>query len=205
MAHVKTCTSCLIEKPLDAFGVEKHGRFGRRSACRECRSANEKRPEYYRAYYQRNRVARLAQMAEYRSSRREELNAKQLARYYADKPNVLAKMRVYLRERKRRDSKLRLKSAIATKVWFDLKRRKQGRAFDLLGYSLGDLMRHLESRFAQGMTWDNYGEWHVDHIQPVSSFVFTKASDDGFKACWALHNLQPLWAADNLRKGARTA
>ena len=53
------------------------------------------------------------------------------------------------------------------------------------------------------MTWDNYGEWHVDHIIPMSSFEFESVEDREFKICWSLKNLQPLWGLDNLIKGSK--
>jgi hypothetical protein len=74
--------------------------------------------------------------------------------------------------------------------------------FSLLGYSLEELMSHLQSQFQEGMSWNNYGEWHIDHIKPVCSFNFQSKHDAEFKLCWQLSNLRPLWAKDNLRKGA---
>jgi len=76
------------------------------------------------------------------------------------------------------------------------------RTEELLGYSIAKLKEHLERQFLAGMSWANYGEWHVDHILPVSGFEFTSPDDDDFRACWALTNLRPLWAADNIRKSA---
>jgi hypothetical protein len=73
--------------------------------------------------------------------------------------------------------------------------------FDALNYTLQDLKEHLESKFQEGMTWDNYGEWHIDHIIPQSKLKYTSMDDENFKKCWALDNLQPLWARDNLKKG----
>ncbi len=75
--------------------------------------------------------------------------------------------------------------------------------FSRLKYSLADLMAHLETRFQPGMTWANYGQWHVDHIKPCALFDFTDPQQ--FHECWALSNLQPLWALDNLVKGAKYA
>lgn len=78
---------------------------------------------------------------------------------------------------------------------------KGGRGWQqIVGYTSADLKAHLERQFAKGMTWDNYGDWHVDHIVPVSSFVFSSPEDADFKACWALTNLRPMWAAENVRK-----
>jgi hypothetical protein len=66
------------------------------------------------------------------------------------------------------------------------------------------LMSHLESKFQEGMTWDNYGtDWEVDHIVPVASFNFTSYEDEEFKKCWSLSNLQPLWTYQNRIKSDR--
>jgi len=62
---------------------------------------------------------------------------------------------------------------------------------------------HLEKQFKDGMTWDNYGDWHIDHIRPISSFNFKSYEDKEFKECWDLNNLQPLWAEENIRKHNR--
>ncbi len=70
----------------------------------------------------------------------------------------------------------------------------------LVGYTIKDFMVHIEEQFQPGMTWDNYGKWHIDHIIPVIRFKFTSTDDIEFKKCWSLTNLQPLWAIDNLRK-----
>jgi 5-methylcytosine-specific restriction endonuclease McrA len=51
------------------------------------------------------------------------------------------------------------------------------------------------------MTWENFGDWHVDHRVPLASFNYASADDPEFRAAWALTNLQPLWKRENLRKG----
>jgi hypothetical protein len=73
----------------------------------------------------------------------------------------------------------------------------------LVGYSLAELMVHLERQFLKGMSWSNADEWHVDHIIPLSSFVFESYDCAEFKAAWAITNLRPLWAKDNLAKSAK--
>lgn len=79
------------------------------------------------------------------------------------------------------------------------KLRKNDHTFKLLGYSPEDLIKHLESQFQPGMTWDNYGfyGWHIDHIVPANTFNMTSTDSEDFKKCWALSNLRPLWAKDN--------
>jgi len=73
----------------------------------------------------------------------------------------------------------------------------------LVGFTLNQLIAHLESLFRPGMTWENRKEWHIDHIKPLALFDFETPKDTQFKEAWALKNLQPLWAKDNLSKGAK--
>ena len=61
-------------------------------------------------------------------------------------------------------------------------------------------MEHLEKLFETWMTWGNYGKWHIDHIKPRSLFNYEKPEDKDFQECWALKNLQPLEASENLKK-----
>jgi hypothetical protein len=69
-------------------------------------------------------------------------------------------------------------------------------AIEMLGYSANDLKIHIESLFRDGMSWENYGEWHIDHIKPLSSFE----NDEDISIVNCLENLQPLWAFENLSK-----
>lgn len=73
----------------------------------------------------------------------------------------------------------------------------------ILGYTRDDLMRHLEKQFKPGMSWENRKEWHIDHIKPVFLFKFKSVDDPEFKECWALSNLQPLWAQENRIKSKK--
>ena len=78
-----------------------------------------------------------------------------------------------------------------------LRINKSDTTFNLLGYSVDNFKKRIEFNFKEGMCWDNYGKWHIDHKKPVSSF------NEGTPAniVNALSNLEPLWAKDNLRKG----
>ena len=100
------------------------------------------------------------------------------------------------------DPKFNLSSRIRVSLRNSLKGiRKNAPTFTLLGYTPTELVNHLESQFTDGMSWDNIGKWHIDHIRPVASFNFTTTECEDFKKCWALSNLQPLWAEDNMSKG----
>jgi hypothetical protein len=76
---------------------------------------------------------------------------------------------------------------------------KELKTIELLGYSPSQLKETIESKFVDGMSWNNNGEWHIDHIKPISSFDKTESP----KVINSLNNLQPLWAFDNLSKGSK--
>ena len=71
----------------------------------------------------------------------------------------------------------------------------------ILGYTVKDLRVHLENQFQPGMSWDNRGAWHIDHIKSVSSFFEEGITDP--RVINALSNLRPLWAEENFAKGAK--
>lgn len=77
--------------------------------------------------------------------------------------------------------------------------QKVGSAVSELDCSIPELKKYLESKFQPGMTWDNYGEWHIDHIKPLKSFNLSILEQ--LKEACHFTNLQPLWAKDNLKKG----
>jgi len=69
----------------------------------------------------------------------------------------------------------------------------------LIGCSVEQLIIHLEAQFQEGMSWDNYGDWHIDHIRPCNSFDLEDPREQ--EACFHFTNLQPLWGRDNILKG----
>lgn len=123
------------------------------------------------------------------------------APYWTAKRNAAAKQR---RARASATPSTRLANSMRTRMWGAMKRERGGRktsSLSFLGYAMADLAVHLEKQFQPGMTWANYGKWHVDHIKPCAAFDLTVPEQ--FAACWALNNLQPMWARDNIKKGAK--
>lgn len=93
---------------------------------------------------------------------------------------------------------------ISNAIGLSIKGEKAGRKWEaLVGYSLADLMAHLERQFLSGMTWENRGDWEIDHIVPLASFEFNCPEDEQFRAAWALTNLRPLWRGANRQKKAK--
>lgn len=117
-------------------------------------------------------------------------------------PEAFRKMRCRIVKRRMDKSPLlRVERSLRSRVRAAINgSNKSAATLELLGCSVESLRLHLEERFVEGMSWENYGVvWHIDHIRPCASF---KLSDPGQqKQCFHYSNLQPLFAADNLRKG----
>jgi hypothetical protein len=96
-----------------------------------------------------------------------------------------------------------LNTIIRNSINKSIKRKNNKSWKTLVNFTLEELKIHLESKFTEGMTWENRGKggWHIDHIIPQSYFKFDSYDHPAFKACWELSNLQPMWEKDNLSKG----
>lgn len=111
--------------------------------------------------------------------------------------------RIYMCQAYKTDSKFKLNSLMSNAIRGSLKNGKNGRQWEtLVGYSVDDLKKHFEKLFTIGMSWDKFlkGEIHIDHKIPINAHNFTEPEHQDFKKCWALKNLQPMWALENMMK-----
>jgi len=111
--------------------------------------------------------------------------------------------RDYEKNRKSNDPLYKLISNFRTAIYQVLKEnniKKNGHYFEILKYTPEQLINHLEKQFSDEMTWDNYGDWHVDHKHPISLYNIKEIGDNEFMKCWSLDNLQPMWGVDNIKK-----
>ncbi len=135
--------------------------------------------------YEENRLSMLAQKKEY---------------YRINKQKILSYHKTYERMKLKTDPLFRLQKNLRRRLNLALKNVfKDDTTMKLIGCNLKDLKIYLENKFQKGMTWDNYGEWHIDHIKPISSFDLKDAKNQ--KLAMHYTNLQPLWAKDNISKG----
>lgn len=124
------------------------------------------------------------------------------AKYYEANKDTLMRQNVK-RQRERYAESPEYKASTAARnmlkrVLRAAKTKKHGGSYEMLGYTRDQLMTHLSDQFTDGMTWLNYGEWHIDHIVPVSWWLKNDVTDPSMIN--ALINLQPLWAQDNFDK-----
>jgi hypothetical protein len=148
----------------------------------------EKKLEYHKKWYSENKEKWNEYIKEYREKNKDKI--RQIKRNYE-------------KTRKANDPLYKLISNFRTAIYQVLKENrvdKNQSYFDVLQYTPEQLIVHLEKQFTEGITWENYGEWHVDHKQPISSFNIQEMGDSEFMKCWSLENLQPMWGEENIRK-----
>jgi ribosomal protein S27E len=138
-------------------------------------------------WYLKNRTKEINRVTKYRQIHKEEIRKSSSN---------------YEKNRKKIDVNYRIRCYLASRIWKVLKGIDKSKStIKLLGCSIEELKNHLASKFTKGMSWDNYGKWHIDHIKPCASFDLNKESEQ--RKCFHYTNLQPLWAEDNLSKGAK--
>lgn len=161
----------------------------------------ESRIKYDHEYYKINQESiakyRGSRLTETREARREYNREYQLR----NKSVIREYKRKYIKHQRLTNVNFRLGDALRSRLNKAIKgNQKGGSAVADLGCSIADLKRRLEFCFEPGMTWDNYGEWHIDHIRPLSKFDLIDQKQ--FLQANNFTNLQPMRAEDNLRKGA---
>lgn len=121
-----------------------------------------------------------------------------------NKSKISADKRTYQKKKRKIDPGYRLSCSVSAGVSLSLKDNKSRRSWEsIVGYTLDQLIKHLEKQFTDGMTWENYGQWHLEHKIPLSVHHFTKPEHTDFQKVWGLKNLQPMWAKDNFKKGVK--
>jgi hypothetical protein len=203
---MKICTECATEKPECDFWKAAGRKDGLQVYCKTCmKSRNaawadknrEKTREYVNACAARNRDRRRESAAAAYYADIEKSRASGRARVARRKQGVAA----YGRSRRANDVSYAIRGRISAQLRYCLASGKGGATTEsLLGYAITELKIHLERQFLRGMSWGNMGEWHIDHIVPLSSFTITGADDPELRRAWSLPNLRPLWAADNIAK-----
>ena len=163
-----------------------------------------------RAHHHKNKEAFNAISRDYHAANRDLCNAKRRDYYVKHRDEANEKDRIRGKERHRKlygkDPSYTIRTRVSALMRYSLKNGSKSKSLnDILDYTIEELKEHIEGLFTENMSWDAFmrGEIHIDHKRPISSFNITSVDDLDFKICWSLSNLQPLWAFDNLSKGAK--
>ena len=166
---MKICTKCKEEKELIEFHKSVKKLFGVNNICKLCSK------EVLRLW-RKNNIEKV----------------KEHSKKY--------KIKEYKKNRKKIDSLFKLKCNISSLIYLSFKRnrhRKNSKTKEILGCSIDYFKIYLEKQFTKGMSWDNSGDWHLDHIYPVS----LAKDEEHLIQLNHYSNFQPLWAIDNFKKG----
>lgn len=186
-SNQKTCFKCKETKPIDDFHKHPQMADGHLNKCKVCgnKDAAERRakhPNYMKEWHAKNKDAQKQYFQD---------NIEHYREYF----------RNWQKNRKLENPAHKLRMNLSSNLRSAVKAYARGRTksksiLKVIDCTLQELMDHIESKFLEGMTWENHGKWHVDHIKPISAF-----EDPEDPAAWCRANLQPLWAKDNIRKG----
>lgn len=201
---LKKCNNCKKVKSLDDFRFRKSkGCYD--SICKKCKKKKDSERIKDKNKKKRKEINKLFSSGFFICKKCKK--KKPVDEFYKDKNQKYGietkckKCRHKMQNKRRQNLKWKISNAISNRMRYSLKNGKNGYHWkDLVGYSLEKLKVHLESQFEEGMTWDNYGKWHIDHKIPISFFDFRSYEDEEFKICWNLRNLQPMWACKNISK-----
>lgn len=168
---------------------------------KEYRLKNKERLNAYRRKWLKGEEAQKKKKEYYLKTREKQL------KYFVEyrkKPGYKEKFNLYYKKwinnKLKTDLHFKLKQQLSHRIFLALKGAvKSKRTKELLGCTIEQLWIHLEKSFKPGMTKENYGKWHVDHIRPCASFDLTKPEEQA--KCFHYTNLQALWAHENLSKG----
>lgn len=147
-------------------------------------------------YRKQNRDKRYDQYKEWYAKNKDIRNKKKKDYYIKNKDKLAEWAKEY---RKQNPEQFFLRNSL-NRIFFNWK-GSRGKAEELHGYTIEQLVARIEFQFKDGMSWDNRSEWHIDHKKPIARFLEQGITDP--KIVNALSNLQPMWASENRSKGAK--
>lgn len=222
---LKLCKKCNTEMNISYFNKDKSKKDGYRSSCKTCQKKylseyyitnkeeiNAKNQEWKinnkdylleksKEYYNTNRESILNKSKEYLFNNKDE-NRDRKRRYYKNNSkSILEKKSKYINNRKKHDKVFHITMSIRSLIKDSFRKRNfnKPKTNEILGCSYEEFKVYIEDRFSEGMSWDNYGDWHFDHKIPIS---WAKNECDVYILNHHT-NFQPMWAFDNMSKGNR--
>lgn len=223
---MKECSKCKEIKEFINFHKHKRSKDGYACRCKECSLVDKK--DYYernkekikevvkeyreknidvvekrvKSYYERNRESLLEYKRIYHIENKEKLKELNSKWREGNRESIRDNSRMYISNKRNTDVLFKLKDRISGLIRSSIVSKgykKSHRTESILGCTIQEFKEYIENKFTEGMSWENHGEWHLDHKTPVS---WAKSE---FEIYDLNHytNFQPLWRIDNLSKGNR--
>lgn len=197
--EMKHCPTCDSHKELTDFTKQMTSWDNLCRMCRTCMNEYKRNKRKTDEKYINN--DKLYQKKYVESGRRYETSKK---RYQEKKDEIVKKSVLYNKKRYHNDPYYKIAISLRTRINKVLRQKgadKTNKFYNYLGCTKEFFIKYFEAKFKEGMTWDNHGKWHIDHIKPCASFNLLDEEEQ--KKCFHYTNLQPLWAHENLRKGCK--
>lgn len=204
----KKCIKCEITKDLSCFTRDNKLTSGYRSKCKSC--LNEEQTirrlnniDKYKAtrkkYYEANIEKMRAEKVEYYKNNKEAKALYDIEYREKNKERIAAYKKKWDKKKTETDIVYKIKKNLRRRVHHALNGDTKSQAtMNLLGCTPEYFKEYIESLFLEGMSWDNYGEWHIDHILPC--FTFDLSIPEQQEQCFHYSNQRPLWKTDNLKR-----
>lgn len=223
----RKCSRCNTVYPATKkyFHKSKAHKYGFVSQCKKCQKEycnnhreeiknyrREYRPQYYlknarrikkksKLYYQNNKAAKKKYARQYRIINKEKIQVQNRLYRQTHKKEINKNFA----KRRQKDLNFKMMTVLRNAIYRVLKSqasKKSNHTLILVGCTVQYFIKHIESQFLPGMTWENYGRlgWWVDHIKPCAAFDLSKEEEQ--RKCFHYTNLQPMWGIDNLHKSS---
>jgi hypothetical protein len=221
----KKCSKCGVLRDISLFSQNRKTKDQLHCSCKICdkekylknrekniltmREYKKNNSQKIKKYYQDNQE----KFQKYRDSKKDETK-KYMKGYYRDnlekrkeylnqnRDTIKVKRNILEKRKRKEDTIHRIKTYVRNRIRFYLTKSnftKRNQTFKIVGCSPIELKEYLERNFTHGMSWNNQGDWHIDHIKPLAS---AKTEEELYILCH-FTNLQPMWAADNIKKGSK--
>lgn len=191
--NTKFCPICNESKDVTLFSRRLKNKDKLDTYCRSCSTAKS------REWNKNNKYRRREINKSYSIKNRDKVLKDMRDWYQNNREYAIKKVSQRIAQREKTDINFKISRLLRSRLCSALKHNlKSGSAVKNLGCTIQELRLHLESKFQPGMTWENHGKWHIDHIVPLCSFDLTDI-EQLKKACHYT-NLQPLWPQQNLNK-----
>jgi len=221
----KKCSKCGQFKDVSLFSKNNKTKDKLHCSCKQCdkekylknrennilrmreykKNNSQKIKEYYRENtekYKQYRDSKKEETKEYMKSYYQNNLEKRKEYLHQNKLSINSKRNFFEKKKREKDPIHKLKVYVRNRIRFYLSKKsftKKNRTFQIVGCSPRELKEYIEQNFINGMSWENQGKWHIDHIIPLAS---AKTEEELYKLCH-FTNLQPMWASENIKKSSK--